>query len=69
MSLYDDGRHDEYVNCIIRCCVMLLDMKKKESEIISLLNKYFGINSIIEISEFIDSAKKFISDRNKNYGG
>lgn len=65
MSLYEDGKLDEYVNCMIGCCVMLLDMKKKESEIISLLNKYFGIDSINEIEDFIYSAKRFIADRNK----
>lgn len=66
MTFIEEIKNEQFTSDRIGLCVLLLDMKKKPSEIKELVNKYFGIDSFAQINNYIERAKNYIIQRNKN---
>ncbi len=56
-SLRDEGREAQRQEDLIAVTELLLDLNTKDGRIYELLRKYFYVNSVDEISEFLLKAK------------
>ena len=62
-NTYDEEiRFRQFENDMIGFSVVLIDMGKKDIEICEIINKYFGVDSLNEIREYVTAAHEWISD-------
>lgn len=51
----------QFESDMIGLSVVLIDMGKKDMEICEIINKYFGVDSLNEIREYVTDAHEWIS--------
>ncbi len=61
-NTYDEEiRLRQFESDMIGLSVVLIDMGKKDIEICEIINKYFGVDSLNEIREYVTAAHEWIS--------
>ena len=62
-NTYDEEiRLRQFESDMIGLSVVLIDMGKKDMEICEIINKYFGVDSLNEIREYVIAAHEWISN-------
>ena len=62
-NTYDEEiRLRQFESDMIGLSVVLIDMGKKDMEICEIINKYFGVDSLNEIREYVTAAHEWISN-------
>lgn len=61
-NTYDEEiKFRQFESDMIGLSVVLIDMGKKDIEICDIINKYFGVDSLNEIREYVNAAHEWIS--------
>mgnify|MGYP003545736334 CR=1 FL=1 len=62
-SAYDEQiKNDQFKSDMIGCCVILIDLGKKDIEIYDIINRYFGVDNLSEIKKYVSEAHEWIED-------
>ncbi len=65
-NAYDEEiKYRQFKSDMIGCCVILIDLGKKDIEIYEIINKYFGVENFSEIREYVSLAHEWLADNKK----
>ena len=65
-NTYDEEiKYQQFKSDMIGCCVILIDLGKKDNELYDIIYNYFGVESLSEIKEYISLAHEWIEDNKK----
>lgn len=66
-NTYDENiRYEQFENDLIGCSVILIDIGKNDCEIYDILHKYFGVEQMSEIKNYVSAAHKWIEYNSKD---
>jgi len=62
-NVYDEEiRRKQFDGDMIGCSVILIDLGKKDIEIYDIIHKYFGVENMSEIKEYVSAAHQWIEN-------
>ena len=58
-------RHDQFIEDMIGCSVILIDLGKSDLEIYDIINKYFEVDNLSEIKKYVSAAHEWLANNKK----